>query len=277
MKLERDELFDLFPAATKYRHRMHLKSGTIRDFFGPTQPESEILAERRHWLAGDNPAYVGATEEAEPFVEETLDVLARHELIERDARLREIAGSAARVAELGRRLEPDFMILSPQASGPFRLVAGSVCFPSSWSLSEKVGLPLDAIHEVVPDLNAQLGRSMDVFLERLKPEIAWLRSNWGLSRSSEYNQHPLRRLRRLDPTVEVDEVWLRVERQALVRLPQTGGVLFGIRIMNHSLREMAADVEIRDRFRISLEAIPEAMAAYKNIASSRRRLLELLS
>ena len=275
MGLDRDELFDLFPA-TKYRHRMHVQVGTIRSFFGPTEHEAAILAQRRHWLVDDDPTYVGAIEEASLYLAETLRILSSLGLIDRDQALGETASPIEKVAELGRRLEPDFMVLAPQKSGPFRLVAGCICFPSSWSLSEKVGLPLDEIHQVVPDLNSQLGRSIDVFLERLKPESAWLRSNWGLSRSSEFNQHPVRRLRRLDVTVELDEVWLRVEQQALVRLPETGGVLFGIRIANHALRELAADPDVKERFRISLETMPEAMAVYKNIASCRKRLLELL-
>ena len=152
MSLDRDELFDLFPA-TKYRHRMHVQVGTIRGFFGPTAHEETILAQRRQWLAGDDSTYVGATEEAPRYLDETLQVLAAQGLIDRDGALVETASSIEKTAELGRRLEPDFMVLAPQKSGPFRLVAGCICFPSSWSLSEKVGLPLDEIHEVVPDLN----------------------------------------------------------------------------------------------------------------------------
>jgi len=169
------------------------------------------------------------------------------------------------------------MILRPDDSGTFRLVAGCVCFPSSWSLADKIGRPLDFIHGVVPDLNAQLGRPIDSFLAKLKPGGALWRSNWGLSRSSEWNQHPSRDLPKLDAAVESNEVWLRVEHQVLVRLPQTGGILFGIRLDHHPLSHLQRDAELRRRFRLALESMPEAMWEYKNAAKARMRLLELLA
>ena len=60
----------------------------------------------------------------------------------------------------------------------------------------ELGLPVHAIHSPVPTLNENLGARIDKFLANLKPGKAWERSNWGLSRSAELNQHPTRDSRR---------------------------------------------------------------------------------
>jgi hypothetical protein len=143
-------------------------------------------------------------------------------------------------------------------------------------LSEKLGQPVEFIHNVVPGLNASLGAAIQTFLAKLKPGIAWQRFNWGLSRSPELNQHPDRLLRPLDAAVRLEEVWLRVEDQALVALPKSGGILFGIRIANHSLTEVAADPAVCAGFVRALETMPVAMARYKNLATARERILNLL-
>ena len=77
--------------------------------------------------------------------------------------------------------------------------ARAVCFPSSWRPEEKNGLPVHAIHSPVPTLNKNLGARIDKFLANLEPGKAWERSNWGLSRSAELNQHPTRDIPRLTP------------------------------------------------------------------------------
>jgi hypothetical protein len=180
---------------------------------------------------------------------------------------------------IGELLEPDFILLKhdrEQNAGP-RLVAGCVCFPSSWSLADKVGRPVEWIHSVVPGLNDQLGARIGTFLRRMTPGQAWLRANWGLSRSPELNQHPERHLPRLDANVTSDEVWLRVEHQALVALPKSGGILFGIRIAVHPLAEVKQDPTAWVGLRRAMRTMPELMAAYKGVSTARERILSLLS
>ena len=184
--------------------------------------------------------------------------------------------SLARCVELGRKLEPDFLLLKPDAAGVFRLLAGCVCFPSSWSMEEKMGRPLEEIHGVVPGLNTQLARPISGFLAKMAPGVSWLRANWGLSRSAELNQHPSRKLPRLDGSARADEVWLRVEWQSLVALPRNAGVLFGIRIEVLSLVQVKQDQTAAEGLLRALRSMPEAMAAYKGIAAARERIAAYL-
>ena len=140
-----------------------------------------------------------------------------------------------------------------------------------------MGRPLDWIHQVVPGLNQHLGQPIDAFLRRMAPGISWLRANWGLSRSPELNQHPHRNLPRLDASVRPDEVWLRVEHQALVALPRSGGILFGIRVVVHPLDEIRRTPAAANGLRRALETMPEDMAVYKGIAPARESLIRMLS
>ncbi len=113
-----------------------------------------------------------------------------------------------------------------------------MCFPSSWRPEEKIGLPVHAIHTPVPTLNENLGSCIDKFLSNLEPGKAWERSNWGLSCSAELNQHPVRDVPRLIPPISDSEAWIHIEDQVLYRLPQSGALLFGIRLVNVSLAEL---------------------------------------
>jgi hypothetical protein len=151
-----------------------------------------------------------------------------------------------------------------------------VCFPSSWRFEEKVGKPLEVIHTPVPHLNEQLASPIHNFLSRIKPGAAWCRANWGLSRSPELNQHPARGLPKLRPPLREDEVWLRVEDQALIALPESRGVLFGIRMTVIPLAEVKRHPAAARGLARALRTMPDAMLDYKSLLAAKEDLLRLL-
>ena len=186
-------------------------------------------------------------------------------------------GTDAPHLALGEAWEPDYVLLKPDAAtGRFHLVGGCVCFPSSWRFEEKVGQPLEAIHTPVPRLNDELAAPIHNFLSRLKPGAAWCRANWGLSRSPELNQHPARALPKLTPPLREDEVWLRVEDQALVALPERRGVLFGIRMTVIPLAEVKRHPTAARGLARALRTMSAAMLDYKSLLSAKDELLRLL-
>jgi hypothetical protein len=263
-------LANLFPD-DDYRFQLRFERGEPAQFFAPTDRHAELMAERKRWLCDAPDKYAAAL----PTVEALLDEAV--ELADAWKGFKDLATSAsARCLALGQFWEPDFLLLKSEDDGVVRLHGGCVCFPSSWRLSEKVGKPIEFIHDVVPELNATIGAGIQRFLANLKPGVAWLRHNWGLSRSPELNQHPDRGLPRLDATVRSDEVWVRIEHQALVALPKSRGILFGIRLANHSLAEVKVDRVAAERLTRALVTMPEPMAAYKGVATARQRIVELL-
>lgn len=227
------------------------------------------MAERRQWLRESPRHYVAATEHALPLINETARLLAPDVTLSSDP-IRDLI-------EIGCALEPDIVLLKKSADEIFRVVAGCVCFPSSWSLPEKLGLPLDRVHSVVPSLNASIGAPISRFLAKMQGGAAWERSNWGLSAVPDRNQHPARDLPRLAPPLNAENVWLRVEDQILATLPESGALLFGIRIVSDTIAHLQSNQpNVAERLHRALATMPDEMAAYKNLAHARVELLELL-
>jgi hypothetical protein len=253
----------LFPEGD---HRFHLtlRRGEPAEFFRPWDETGAVLAERRRWLAETPTRYASLQPEGEPLLAEWAELAAGWE---------QPAPTTAR--ELGERFEPDVLLLSPDTGGELRLRGGALCFPTGWALEEKLGHPLDFIHGAVPGLNAALAAPIRQFLARLKPGIAFQRDNWGLAATDELNLHPARGVAPPSLPVALDRLWLRVEHQALVALPRTGGVVFGIRIARHRLDEVARD-PAAPRLRQALASMPAELATYKRLDAIREELVAIL-
>jgi hypothetical protein len=263
---------DLFPAGD-FAFHMRFRRGDIAQFYRNTSDHDDIIAERRKWLEHDAEKYVAALPEADALLAEAVEVANSVGVTAR-------AGNTLfqTMPNLGAAWEPDLLVLrSPSATSQPILMAGCVCFPSSWALDEKIGRPLDTIHGPVPTLNEQFANPVQQFLARIKPGISWERVNWGLSRSPELNQHPSLKLPRLDATVTLEEVWFRAEYQSLIALPKTGGVLFGIRLVIEPLTKVRAGKDFVEGLRRAIQTMPEPIAAYKGIAGARACLLELIA
>lgn len=251
-----------FLKAGDFRFDMGLRRGSP-DYFRNVEPP-DLLEERRSLLAADPASYAVASEEAGPLLREAA-AFARSLGIPVD--------EGASAAQLGSAWEPDYVLLNDG----LRVQAGCVCFPSFWSLPEKLGQVIDLVHDPVPGLNEEIGAKIRVFLERLKPGDIWERWNWGLAATPERNCHPEMRRPRLDANATLASTWFRVEHQALVRLPETGSILFGIRIHSRTLEEEAAAApEFAAALKRQLETMPDAVVDYKGLAACRGRLADLL-
>lgn len=277
-------LAETLPAAD-YQHRLRLQRVEPAEYFRTWDATGDLLRERRYWIERHPERHGLALPEAAPFLHETgeraKDWLGAGAPAETAATSpaelgAKLAATPDLVAALGRQLEPDLVWLA-RDGGRARVVAATVCFPSAWSPETKLGLDLRAIHDVVPALNAELGDPIDAFLDRLRPGVAWRRANWGLSASAERNQHPARGLPRLEADTDPAKVWLRLEHQALLALPKSHGVLFGIRIEQTPLPALRANPSLATALARALATMPAAMAAYKGLGRIRARLLEYLA
>jgi hypothetical protein len=261
-------LATLFPDSD-YRHHLGIKRGDLQQFFAPTAEHEAIMAERRRSLADSPHHYVAALDSAASIIDEFADVI------------RTPAAGATLMEKLiaiGIAVEPDVVLLQKSDDGIFRVIAGCVCLPSSWSLPEKLGMPLDHVHSVVPDLNPMLGSSIARFLDKMQPGTAWERANWGLSACADRNHHPARQLAPIDAPVEAGKVWLRVEDQILAILRKTNALVFGLRVATQTLEELRRrDSEAAAGLRRALATMPEEMARYKNISGVRSALVDLLA
>ncbi|MGC3969241.1 MAG: DUF3445 domain-containing protein [Pirellulales bacterium] len=257
-----------------HRWTMGLRPSDASEFFRPRDPSGDVLRERARWLADEPHKYVVVNSEAAECLRDSSALARRLGFV-----VPQIAAddAAANAVALGCTWECDFAWLLPSDDGPHRVVGGVVCFPSSWDLREKVGRPLSEVHAPVPGLNSSLGRQIDTFLAKLVPGSAWARENWSLSRDNERNQHTSRPRCTFDGPLTLNDVWVRLEHQLLLRLPTSGGMLFGIRIELVSLSDVRRDEEAARRLSRAVATMTPEAAEYKIFAPSRERIVELLT
>lgn len=129
------------------------------------------------------------------------------------------------LAVAGRLAQEDFCLLLPR-DGQHMLVAACVCFPASWTLSQKIGRPLGAIHDPVARYDDALNQRIERIFSNLTPANPMWRANW-LRYNSTALHHPLKEYehRPFDPA---GPFLVRVERQTLRRLPESGAIVFAI-------------------------------------------------
>jgi hypothetical protein len=265
----------LFPDED-YRFHMGLRKGDPALFYAPTADHEALVTERQHWVRTSPERYVILTENGPDLLNETITCSSAWRTVPSAGQALP-ASPALRCRWLAETWEPDFVLLARSADARFRVVGGAVCFPSWWALEEKIGLPLAEVHAIVPGLNPVLGRQIDQFLARLVAGQGWERCNWGLTHTPELNLHPTLNRPRLIPPLRLQEIWLRVEHQSLVALPETGGVLFGIRVTNHPMADLVGDQLLRARLRRALATMPDEVARYKGLAEARLQVIELLA
>ena len=161
-----------------------------------------------------------------------------------------------------RTVREDLCLVS-LIDGDLVLVGGSVCFPTRWTLSEKVGRNLDLIHEPVPGYAEDVADRVNTFVARLPAGAGVWRRNWSLMPTGELclpGRHD-----HLPLGTEPADMWLRTERQTLRRLRRTGAVVFTIAIDVDPLPTLRGSDPAR-QLANAVESLPAAFANYKGLA-----------
>jgi dimethylamine monooxygenase subunit A len=168
----------------------------------------------------------------------------------------------------GRLVQEDLCLMERGAEG-WRLTAGSVSFPTRWRLADKIGKPLEAIHDPVPGFAEKLAAPVARFFDKLQVERPVWRLNWSLLDDPALFQPTGHGRTGRDDSITAENagerLWLRVERQTLRRLPATGAVVFTIRVHRWPLARLAGKPEAAARLKGAIETLPAALARYKSI------------
>jgi hypothetical protein len=125
---------------------------------------------------------------------------------------------------LGRLIQEDLCLMLPSDQGEHILGGAILCFPASWTLSEKLGQPMTRIHSPVPDYDQNLARRVQRLLDAVQPGRPIWRMNHNLYAAANLF-HPRSESA---PRNDTAPRFLRAERQCLLRLPKTNAVLFTI-------------------------------------------------
>ena len=127
---------------------------------------------------------------------------------------------------LGRLVQEDLCLMEAGPDGHHGLTAAVLCFPASWTLSEKLGRGLPGIHRPVAVYDESLAARVQRLFDAIRPEQPLWRMNM-----LDYVDPALFQPRREDEKRPPDtrrRGYIRCERQGLRRLPRTRAVVFSI-------------------------------------------------
>ncbi|MEA2730057.1 MAG: hypothetical protein QOF70_4532 [Acetobacteraceae bacterium] len=179
----------------------------------------------------------------------------------------------------GRLVQEDLCLIQNDNAGPV-FTAASLCFPSRWRLLDKVGKPLSAVHGPVPFYADRLAAPVDRFMRHLKAGHIASRLNWSLLDDPALFQPGgkwrVDRASDITVTNAGSRIFLRVERQTLRRLPETGAVLFGIRVHVYPLDSVIDSSDRAATLAEAVRALPAEVQHYKSLLPFREALLAWL-
>ncbi|MDF1681843.1 heme-dependent oxidative N-demethylase subunit alpha family protein [Ponticaulis sp.] len=160
----------------------------------------------------------------------------------------------------------DLCVMVPR-DGQFVLGAASLCAPTFWSLKENIGKPLSGLHSLLPQGGTELSSRINRIFAGLQSGSVLERFNWTVQLGGERftpSSVPMKRaLAELNEKDAASDLFMRVERQTIRKLPETGAVLFSIRICVDPLPPILADGEMKKRFAQAWQSTAEDVAAYK--------------
>lgn len=257
------------------------------------EPDADLdvyLAEKRALAATRLDEVFRATEDSLPAQRECLAAIVDH-LAERHANLYrregnhiEADGHSVDLADetippllrAGMLVQDDLVIMMKRETGWF-IAAAHLSFPSSWRLAEKFDRPMEEVHQHVPDFGRGTRNAVMInrIFDNLAPGLPAERFNWSINWEQKLFHPETGRNDAAGP----DEAVVRVERQTLTKLPETGAIVFTIRIYfdpvtlfeNHPDGRRLATA-LADQ----LEALSEPQIRYKGLDRQRSRLVPRL-
>lgn len=170
------------------------------------------------------------------------------------------------------------LLQTANAETDYRLTAASLCAPSYWRLLDKIGQTLDDVHGPVPGYGDALSRKVNRFLERIKVNQPVWRGNWSVVTSDRLYQPGDEESRSItDPNAIADECFMRTEYQTLRRLPETGAVLFTIRVTTRPMADYIDQPQVLRDLQTTLAHMTPAQKAYKSLPKLEPALSEWLN
>ncbi len=126
----------------------------------------------------------------------------------------------------GRLVQADLCLMETGPTGHC-LTGAILCFPAHWTLAEKLGRPLTAIHGPVPEYDANLAKRVQRLFDAMRPGRLLWRSNAILYEAPDLFTPKAEEMADNSATLETAR-FVRSERQVLRKLPKTGAIVFSI-------------------------------------------------
>ena len=272
-----------------------LRPSDVEDWIEADDRLEADLALKDRILAEEGRAAFAALEGSEAAQAEALELLAAH-LPRRYPTIYRRAGNSLRVLPGDRtvelagepplltasRLVQEDLLLMQRFNDGWRLVAGSLCFPSSWSLTEKLGRPMEAIHGPVPGFSGPMATRVERIFDHLRVEAPLERFNLSIYGDGQLRHGETREegKQRFPPGAPIlGHAHVRIERQTLRKLAPSGAILFTVRIhvdplavLDGHMRGPALALGLQQH----VEALSLDELAYKGLSGVRDSLIATL-
>lgn len=162
---------------------------------------------------------------------------------------------------------PDDLCLMEKRDGQWRLTALSLSAGSFFTAEQVIGRSLAELHGPVTGFADRFLLRVQRIFDGLRPGLVLERRNWTLLNSDALHTPSSAAIRasigEIAPADTGDLLHLRVERQTLRRLPQTGAALFTIRVWLAPLSKLADHPTRLTAFSAAWRAATPELRAYK--------------
>jgi dimethylamine monooxygenase subunit A len=252
-----------------FRHRLGTFPVEITNWL-PRDAETDLtIALKKKLLASRRDEVVGFKVGGEAVAEEAALLVSQWAGVELSSTgINALVEASSLVADDLAVLQP---VKSADGNEKLLLTAAVVCCPSRWTLAEKIGHDMLTVHAPVAKYAEHVGAAVDNYFQRITVEKPVWRSNWIIQ------DHPALFQPVIPPGPLLEnpqDLWIRMERQTLRRLPETGGILFTIRGYQQPLPEyLSRNKDIASNLRILLERLPDDVAQYKSVYYYRPKIL----
>ena len=127
----------------------------------------------------------------------------------------------------GRLVQEDLCLMEKRDGAAEHVLTGAIlCFPSNWTLAQKIGMSLTRIHLPVEAYDETVAKRVQRLFDLVRPEAPLMRANLIPYAHPDLHSPRAEFDRHRPPEVR----FVRVERQTILRLPETGAGIFSIHV-----------------------------------------------
>ena len=209
-----------------------------------------LLEHRREAVFAQTEPASEAAEELRDLIIDECSFERNGDIIQRADGVRVDVSADTALVTAARLTQTDLCILQ-DADEEHILAAGVLCFPSSWTLAQKIGRSLASIHSSVDDYDERVATSVQRMFKAIRIEQPLWRANFLIYTDAQLHQPRAEGIAK--PMDKDAPPYVRVERQSFRRLPKSLAVVFGIHTSVVSATTLSKDeYEVLRRFKPEL-------------------------
>ncbi|GIU67474.1 heme-dependent oxidative N-demethylase subunit alpha family protein [Candidatus Phycosocius spiralis] len=178
------------------------------------------------------------------------------------------------------RLVSDDLVVMELREGQWTATALCLCSPTFFSPQHALGQSLFGLHRPVPGGDPILGGRISRVFSQMADHVVLERHNWTVQWGDARFTPDGTPIRQAACQADISQaqamVYVRFERQTIRRLPQTGGILFTIRIKLTNLAELVENPTHGHWFALAWQEADQNVRAYKQWSAFERHVQAIL-